>query len=52
MGPVEEKIDHASDEEIPLSSTPVMRKAHTFDSETTHVCPHADMAYSRIFKQI
>ncbi|GAY49435.1 hypothetical protein CUMW_119070, partial [Citrus unshiu] len=52
MGPIEQKIDLDSDEEIPFSSTPVMRKVHAFDSETTHAYPHADMANSRVFKQI
>ncbi|GAY49434.1 hypothetical protein CUMW_119070, partial [Citrus unshiu] len=47
MGPIEQKIDLDSDEEIPFSSTPVMRKVHAFDSETTHAYPHADMANSR-----
>lgn len=52
MGPVDEKIDLESDEEIPFSSTPVIGKVHTFDSESTHIYPRAAFSYSRILKQI
>ncbi|KAK3219151.1 hypothetical protein Dsin_013121 [Dipteronia sinensis] len=52
MGPIEEKIDlESDDDEIPFSSSPLSNKVHAFDFEPK-MYPGADVAYSRIFKQI
>ncbi|KAK9281986.1 hypothetical protein L1049_004897 [Liquidambar formosana] len=50
MGPIEEKTDLESDEEIPFSSSPATRKVHAFDFEATHIGPHVSSTW--IYKQI
>ncbi|KAK2651797.1 hypothetical protein Ddye_011653 [Dipteronia dyeriana] len=52
MVPIEEKIVlESDDDEIPFSSSPLSNKVHAFDFEP-EMYPSADVAYSRIFKQI
>ncbi|KAJ0075206.1 hypothetical protein Patl1_34858 [Pistacia atlantica] len=52
MGPLEEKVDLESDEEIPFSSTPVARKVNAFGCDTTQMYPRGNFANSWILKQI
>ncbi|KAJ0006930.1 hypothetical protein Pint_30459 [Pistacia integerrima] len=52
MGPIEEKVDLESDEEIPFSSTPVARKGHAFGCDATQMYPRGHFANSWILKQI
>lgn len=52
MGPVEEKVELESDEEIPFSSTPVERKVHAFGCEATQMYSRGHFAYSWTLKQM
>ncbi|KAG5538064.1 hypothetical protein RHGRI_025224 [Rhododendron griersonianum] len=46
MGALEETIDLESEEEIPLTSSQAMSKAHPFDFEAPHIGPHAKLSNS------
>ncbi|KAJ9183240.1 hypothetical protein P3X46_007124 [Hevea brasiliensis] len=52
MGPIEEKLDLESDEDISFVLSPVRSKVHSFDFETTIVGSHADVVNSRALKRI
>ena len=52
MGPVEEKIDLESDEEVPLSSSQATSKMHTFDFEASHIGSRAKLSNSYFSKKI
>lgn len=52
MGPIEEKLDLESDEDISFGSSTVGGKVHSFDFETTNVGSHADVVNSWAFKRI
>ncbi|GFY97273.1 cation exchanger 5 [Actinidia rufa] len=52
MGPVEEKIDLESDEEVPLSSSQATSKMHTFDFEASHIGSRAKLSNSCFSKKI
>lgn len=50
MGPMEERTDLDSDEEIPFSSSPNARKVHPFNFETEHLAPRTSIVNSWIHK--
>ncbi|EEF39364.1 Vacuolar cation/proton exchanger, putative [Ricinus communis] len=52
MGPIEEKVDLESDEEIPFSSSSIRRKVHMFGFETASMSAHADVVNTWVFKRI
>lgn len=49
MGSREGKTELDSDEEIPLSASPVKRKVLSFDFEMSHIPSHSNVAKSRTF---
>lgn len=50
MGPIDERMELDSDEEIPFSTSPSARKPLTFDFEVVHLGPRAGALNSWIWK--
>ncbi|KAH7866037.1 hypothetical protein Vadar_014634 [Vaccinium darrowii] len=52
MVDLEETIDLVSEDEIPLTSSQAMSKAHTFDFEASHIGSHAKLSNSWFSEQM
>ncbi|XP_031385386.1 vacuolar cation/proton exchanger 3-like isoform X2 [Punica granatum] len=52
MGPIDERTELDSDEEIPFSTSPAVRKSHAFDCEAVHLGTRRGALNSWIRKQM